>query len=457
MSRLVGMDPLKIFLVEDNLLYARASQHHLVKNQENEVLIFANGDACLKALHQEPDIIFLDYSLPDFSGTRVLKEIIAHDPDIPVVIVSGQDDVSTAVNLLKEGAYDYINKDENARERMWNAVNHIRKNRQMKRELQRLRKEVSEQFDFSSIRGNSPVLDSVFTLLRKAADSNINVVLTGETGTGKELAARAIHYNSKRRTAPFVVTNLAAIPQELVESELFGHEKGAFTGAHISRVGKFEEAAKGTLFLDEVGELSLATQAKLLRVLQEREFSRLGSNKQLQVQARIIVATNADLVGAVREGRFREDLYYRLIGLPIEMPPLRKRGSDVLYLANHFIAQFAQDNEIPQPQLSPTARQKLLDYHWPGNVRELKAVVELGAVLARNHLVEEEDIRLHALGANRVVGVFKRGLTLRDYTRRIIEDHLLEHQNNVVQVAQQLDIGKSTIYRMIKNRELNIK
>lgn len=451
------MDPLKIFLVEDNALYAKTSQHHLAKNPDNEVEIYATGEACLKALDQTPDIIFLDYSLPDHSGAKVLQEIIAVDPDIPVVIVSGQDDVSTAVNLLKEGAYDYINKDENARERMWNAVNHIRKNQQMKRELQRLRKEVSGRYDFSSIRGNSPVLDPVFALLRKAADSTINVVLTGETGTGKELAARAIHYNSRRRRAPFVVSNLAAIPQELIESELFGHEKGAFTGAHLTRIGRFEEAAQGTLFLDEVAELSLATQAKLLRVLQEREFSRVGSNQQRRVQARIIVATNADLALAVREGRFREDLYYRLIGLPIEMPPLHRRGSDVLYLANHFINQFAEENEMPQPKLSDEARQKLLDYQWPGNVRELKATVELAAVLCRNNQIEAEDIRFNSVSSNRVVGVFKKGLTLKDYTRRIIEDHLLEHQNNVVRVAQKLDIGKSTIYRMIKNQELNLK
>jgi DNA-binding NtrC family response regulator len=450
------MKLLKIFVVEDNKLYAKGVEHHLQLNPDNEVSVYPTGRACLDQLYKEPDLIFLDYSLPDLSGIEVLRAIQNSKLSPPVVIVSGQEDVSTAVKLLKEGAYDYIVKDENARERMWNAANNIRENAKLRTELEQLREELNTKYDFSNIKGRSEVLQKVFKLIEKAARTKITVSITGETGTGKELVAKAIHYNSSKRERPMVAVNMTAIPRELMESELFGHEKGAFTGAQARRVGKFEEAHESTLFLDEIADLDLSLQAKLLRVLQEKEVTRLGSNRPVPAAPRIIVATHKNLAEEVKQGRFREDLYYRLLGLPIELPPLRERGDDILLLAQHFLEAFAEENQLKGLKLSQEAREKLRHYRWPGNVRELKAVMELSAVLCSGDQIEASDISFPASGDD-WSDLWAENLTLRDYTRKIIQHYLDRHDHNVVRVAEKLDVGKSTIYRMIKNKELTLK
>lgn len=442
-------------MVEDNSYYAQVTQHHLALNPDNQVEVFSRGRDCLKHLYQQPQLIFLDYSLPDIGGREVLQRILKSQPELPVVIVSGQEDVATAIELLNDGAYDYIVKDNNAKERMWNVVNNIRKSSLLQLELDQLREEVSHKYNFSNIKGQSPAIKAVFKLMEKAVRTSINVSITGETGTGKELVAKAIHYNSSRGQQPLVTVNMAAIPRELMESELFGHEKGAFTGAHSRRIGKFEEADGGSIFLDEIGELDLSLQAKLLRVLQEKEVIRLGGNTTIPVAPRVLLATHKDLAEEVKAGRFREDLYYRLLGLPIEMPPLRQRGSDVLLLAQHFLEAFIQENKIDSMQLSKAALEKLRQYSWPGNVRELKALVELGAVMAQDAIIRPEDITFNST-QERMEHIFQEGLTLRDYTRKIIQHHLEENKGNVLQVAHQLDVGKSTIYRMLKNKELEI-
>lgn len=451
-----GMRALKIFVVEDNELYAKSVAHHLQLNPDNEVWVFSTGQACLDALYREPDLIFLDYSLPDLSGIEVLRAVQKSKLGPPVVIVSGQEDVSTAVKLLKEGAYDYIVKDENARERMWNATNNIRENAQLRTEIEQLREEVNTKYDFSNIKGRSEPLQKVFKLIEKAARTRITVSITGETGTGKELVAKAIHYNSSYGKRPMIAVNMSAIPSELMESELFGHEKGAFTGAQARRLGKFEEAHEGTLFLDEIADLDLSLQAKLLRVLQEKEITRVGGNKPVPASPRIIVATHKNLAEEVKEGRFREDLYYRLLGLPIELPPLRERGDDVLLLAHYFLESFTQENGLDAMKISQEARQKLRKYHWPGNVRELKAVIELSAVLCNDGLIQAEDISFPGTSGD-LSALLSENLTLRDYTRKIIQHYLDVNNHNVVRVAEKLDVGKSTIYRMLKNEELSLK
>lgn len=289
----------------------------------------------------------------------------------------------------------------------------------------------------------------------KAAKTNITVSVTGETGTGKELVAKAIHYNSTKKKMPYVAVNVAAIPKELIESELFGHEKGAFTGAVARRLGKFEEAHKGTIFLDEIGELDISLQAKLLRVLQEKEITRVGGNTIVPIDTRIIVATHKNLAEEVQKGNFREDLYYRLLGLPINLPPLRDRGGDILVLAKHFLEEFSKENELGKKTLSPGAQEKLLSYSFPGNVRELKAMVELAAVLSDEDQVQEYDINFNATHASR--DFLSQERPLKEYTREIIQYYLDKYDSNVLLVASKLDVGKSTIYRMIQSQELTLK
>jgi len=449
------MSLMKIFLVEDNELYAKATKHHLSLNPDNQVEHFVSGKSCLEKLYLQPDCILLDYSLPDLSGIDVLKKVKSSQPDLPVIIVSGQEDVATAIDLLKEGAYDYIVKDENSKERIWKAINNLRENAKLRNELDRLREEVNSKYDFSSIKGSSLPLKKVFKLIEKAIRTNITVSISGETGTGKELVAKAIHYNSKYKKAPLVTVNIAAIPKELLESELFGFEKGAFTGAISKRIGKFEEANGGTLFLDEIGEMELSLQAKLLRIIQERVVTRIGSNKEIKVETRIIVATHRNLKEEVAKGNFREDLYYRLLGLPVELPPLRKREAEIILLAKFFLKRFVEENQIEELRISDQAQTKLRTYSWPGNVRELKAVIELAAVLAEDGVIEEKDLNFNTVG-DELDNLVSEGLTMKDYNRKLINYYLKNHNNNVVEVAKLLDIGKSTLYRMLKNKELTV-
>ncbi|MCH8546918.1 MAG: sigma-54 dependent transcriptional regulator [Cryomorphaceae bacterium] len=448
------MSLIKIYVIEDDMFYARYLKHHLSLNVDNEVDIFNSGKDVLKGGLDRPDIITLDYSLPDIDGLTLLSDLQTRWKNVPIIVISGQQEVSTAVKLLKKGAYDYIVKDDDTKDRLWAIINRIRENVGLRDQLERLQAEVDAQYDFTKIIGNSPVMQRIFDMMKKGARSNITVSITGETGTGKELAAKALHYNSQRSDKPFVAVNIAAIPKELIESELFGHEKGAFTGAVSTRKGKFEEAHKGTLFLDEIGEMDINLQSKLLRALQEREITRVGGNKVIQVDVRVIVATHRNLSEEVKAGNFREDLYYRLLGLPIELPPLRDRGNDILLLAKGFLEAFCAENQMGAKRLSNAAQKKLLNYHWPGNVRELRAIIELAAVMTEGDVIESDHVNFNNSEEISDV-VFEEG-TLRDYTCKIIEYFLKKYDNNVVEVAKRLDVGKSTIYRMIKNDEINV-
>ncbi|MFW5831752.1 MAG: sigma-54-dependent transcriptional regulator, partial [Prolixibacteraceae bacterium] len=346
----------KIFVVEDNEWYNRLLVHNLSLNPDYDVESYTTGKDCLKNLYKSPDVITLDYRLPDAKGLDILKRIKAENEDIQVILISEQDDIEVVVDLLKYGAYDYIVKSDNIRERLLNTVQNIRQGVRMKREIVSLRDEVKKKYSYeNTIIGNSHATKKIYSLIEKATRTNISVTIAGETGTGKELVAKAIHYNSKRAQKPFVAVNMAAIPKDLTESELFGHEKGAFTGANYRRLGKFEEANGGTLFLDEIAEMDISLQAKLLRALQEKEIVRVGSNKPVKTDCRIIVATNRNLQDFVLKKKFRQDLYYRLFGLPIELPPLRDRGNDIVILAKHFIKTFCTENEFPVKTLSKPA------------------------------------------------------------------------------------------------------
>ncbi|GAA0894796.1 sigma-54 dependent transcriptional regulator [Fulvivirga kasyanovii] len=444
-------EPVKIFIVEDDPAYTKFLQYVLSLNPDFEVSTFSTGKDCLDNLYQKPSIITLDYTLPDMPGEKVLAEIKAFD-NIQVIIISAQEKIGTAVELLKLGAYDYITKDEDTKNRLLNTINNARQNISLVKQIDHLKQEISEKYEFDkSIVGSSGALKKVFALLEKAVKTNITVSITGETGTGKELVAKAIHYNSKRKKKPFVAVNIAAIPSELMESELFGHEKGAFTGANTRRIGKFEEAEGGTIFLDEIGEMDLNLQAKLLRVIQERELTRIGGNDIIKLDIRLIVATHRDLAEEVKKGNFREDLYYRLLGLPVHLPPLRDRGNDIVILAKHFLQAFAKENDLPALRLSAEAQEKLLSYPFPGNVRELKSIMELAAVMANDNEIKADDISFNSV--SKETNFLFEEMTLRDYTFKILRYYLDKYDNNVLQVADKLDIGKSTIYRYLKEME----
>ena len=443
------VNSVKIYVVEDNDWYNRLLVHTLSLNPDYEIKGFTNGTDFLACLPELPDIVTLDYRLPDIGGETLLKKIRQEYPSIQVILISEQEDINTAVELLKLGARDYITKSNEIRDRLLISVQNIRNEIGLRQEISDLRKEVQKKYDFrTSIIGDSVAMNQVFEMINKARNTNITVSIYGETGTGKELVAKAIHFNSNRSNKPFIAMNVAAVPAELIESELFGHEKGSFTGANYRRIGKFEEADGGTLFLDEIADMDPAFQVKLLRALQEKEIVRVGSNQPIKTDCRIIAATNKKLKEEVSRGSFREDLYYRLLGLTIELPPLRERDRDVLILAKHFINLFAGENKLPPRKISIPAQNKLMTYGFPGNIRELKSVIDLAMTLSDSQEIEPHDLLL--VSDDNPVDNTERNLTLREYDLKIIKSYLDKYNNDIKLVAGKLDIGASTIYRLLK-------
>lgn len=448
------MEKFKIAIAEDDKWYAEMLKYSLSLNPDYEVFVFNTGKSLLNKLKEiEPAVVTVDFSLPDMNGDEILKKIKIINPEIEVVVVSGQEDVTTAIDLLKQGAYDYLVKNEEVRDRIWNTVLNIKENIGLKEEVKQLRTVVGKTNEIRNlIKGNSKAIIKVHNLINKSLETNINVSITGETGTGKELVAKAVHFNSSKAKKPFVAINVAAIPSELIESELFGHEKGAFTGASEKRIGKFEEAGDGTLFLDEIGEMDLNMQSKLLRVLQEKEIVRVGSNKVIKINCRIITATHRDLKKEVSSGSFRQDLYFRIMGLPIQIPALRDRQGDVLFLAQFFIAEFCKENKIAKKAFTEEAKLKLQRYSFPGNVRELKSVMELAIVLS------DETIDVNDLNFEEHEGfgeLMNKEMTLREYNLKIVKHYIEKCNGKIIQAAKKLDVGKSTIYRMLQEESDN--
>lgn len=438
----------KVFIVEDNVLYARVLKKQLT-DDGLIVKVFHNGSDFIKCLNEKPDVVTLDYTLPDMTGKLVLEKIQKQQPNTQVIVISAQDNISTAIELMKNGAYDYIMKAPDTREKLSNIINNIYKTDQLKSENILLKDAVKEKYNFKSlIKGNSREIDHVFDLMNKATQTNISVSISGETGTGKELVAKGIHYNSPRNTKPFVAVNVSAIPDGLIESELFGHEKGAFTGADFKKIGKFELASGGTLFLDEIADLNLNLQAKLLRVLQERELVRLGGNEVIPLDVRIITATHKNLASLSGDEQFRQDLYYRLLGLPIEIPPLRQRGNDKILLAKFFVDEFCKENNLEPKTISSEAKQLLLSYHYPGNIRELKAIMELACVMSTRDVIKESHLNMNV--DESVQNLLASEKTLDEYNDEIVKFFLNKYNQNVRLVASKLGIGKSTIYRMLQ-------
>ena len=382
----------RIFVVEDNEFFSQLIKQKLELNDQNEVTLFNNGDDFRRNLYLNPDIVVLDYNLPNTTGIDLLKEIKNFNDQIKTILISGQEKVDVVIEAFENGAEEYIKKDDNALTMLDLKVQKHSSTVNLRKEVDTLREQIIDRHRYDRIIGESQAILKVLRLIQKVEKTNMLALITGESGTGKELVASAIHYNSTRKNRPFVAVNVAAIPEDLMESELFGHERGAFTGADSNRIGKFEEANEGTIFLDEIGEMDIHMQTKLLRVLQESKITRLGSNKEIPLNVRIIAATNKNLAQRVKDGKMREDLYYRLQGFLIHLPPLRERDNDILLLAKSMLRSFCDSNRIPLKSFSSDALKMMMQHPWSGNVRELKAFVERAVLISDHDIIEDDDL-----------------------------------------------------------------
>ncbi len=439
----------KILIVDDEVS-VRDSLQNWLKDIGYQVITASNGNEALHMTQKEkPDIVIADLVLPGMDGIELTKRIKELSPDIPVIIITAYGSITTAIAAIKEGAYDYIEKPF-CPERVELLVQKLVEHRRLIKENVSLRQKLEDRYRFENIIAKSDQMQRIFEIVKIVAKSNATVLITGESGTGKELIARAIHNLSPRRDKPFVAVSCAALPETLLESELFGHEKGSFTGAITQKKGKFEYANKGTLFLDEIGEISLNTQVHLLRVIEEKEFTRVGGNEPIKVDVRIISATNKDLKKAVTQGQFREDLYYRLNVVTIDLPPLRERKEDIPLLAEHFLKKFSLENQKQIAGFSPEAKEFLLKYDWPGNVRELENAIERAVILAKDNLITLADLAyqnlpLTPIGSNK---------SLKEIEKNHIWNVLNETKGNFSQAAKILGISRMTLYNKVKQYNL---
>jgi two-component system, NtrC family, response regulator AtoC len=444
--------PPPVALVIDDDLGVRESLH-VILEEDFEVLEAVNGAAGLDILRsRRVDVALLDVRMPGERGPAVLPRILALDENIPVILITAVPEVRDAVECIKAGAYDYVVKPFDVEEILV-LVRQAANQRVLEREVRYLRSELDRAHGFDELVGRHPSMVRLYEMIAQVAQTHATVLVTGESGTGKELVARAIHRQSPRREEPFVAVNLAAIPDTLLESELFGHEKGAFTGAHSRKPGKFELAHGGTLFLDEVGSLRVDLQAKLLRALQQREIERLGGTRPIPVDVRVIAATNTDLLRATRAGAFREDLFYRLNVVPLSVPALRERKSDIPFLVEHFVRKYSQEFKKDVRGISRGALPPLEAYDWPGNVRELENIVERGVALATRPVIRLEDLPLelsiHEAGLAQGAGETSSTLTLEQARERFEQAFVLRalerEEWNQSRAARSLGIHRNTL------------
>ncbi|MBN2576336.1 MAG: sigma-54-dependent Fis family transcriptional regulator [Deltaproteobacteria bacterium] len=447
-----GRPPTSILVVDDDAAMCDWVKEEL-EHEGFAVDIAAGGRAGVQRVKAGGiDLVVSDVKMPDLDGLDLLREIREVEPSPFVIIVTGFGSIDTAIRAVKLGAHDYITKPFNI-DQLVLSIDKALAERSLRSEVVRLREEVSRRDRLDSIIGRSAAMQEIFALMRRLSTSHANLLVTGESGTGKELVARALHARSPRKSRPFVALNCAAIPENLLESELFGYARGAHSTANADRQGLFVEANGGTLFLDEIAELPMPLQPKLLRVLQDGEIRPLGTNRSERVDVRVIAATNRDLERALREGRFREDLYYRLNVIPIHLPPLRGRQEDILPLADHFLARAAARSGKTVKGWKESAKKLLLSYHWPGNVRELENVVERVVALTETDLVGPEDLpramqerKSQDLLANAVT----QGLTLDQLEREYIERVLDVEGGNKTRAAQRLGLDRKTLYRKLE-------
>jgi DNA-binding NtrC family response regulator len=398
------------------------------------------------------DLVLTDLKLPKMDGLEFLAVIRRQNAQVPVIMMTAFGSVETAVEAMKAGATDFLMKPFSL-DHLMQVVSKALEVRALRDENRQLKEELGRRYEFDNIIGRSAPMQEIFATIERVAPSRATVLLAGESGVGKDLIARAIHFRSPRRDRPLVKINCTAIPENLMESELFGYEKGAFTGAQISKPGKFEQADTGTVFLDEIGDVPAAIQVKLLRILQEREFERLGSNVTRHIDVRVIAATNSDLRAALEQGTFREDLYYRLNVVPLNIPPLRERRADIPFLANHFIRKLAPEAGCQVESITDGAMEKLIAYHWPGNVRELENVIERSLVMATGKRLDVDDIKLEAAPRPRAQNggtqFLPEGLTLDQYEQDLIREALKRADGNKSQAARLLGLTRNALrYRL---------
>jgi DNA-binding NtrC family response regulator len=424
-----------------------------------------DGERALGLLESErPDVVLTDLRMPRVDGMAVLARARELDPDAVVVVITGHGTVEAAVDAMRAGATDFLLKPLPSNDALRLVVERGLERRRLVEENRRLRESLSPQVGLETLVGQSPAMQEVFELVRKAARSEANILVQGESGTGKELIARAIHANSPRASEIFVPVDCAALPEPLLESELFGHERGAFTGADRAKPGMFEVAHRGTLFLDEVGELPLGLQAKLLRALQERQIRRVGGTKLIDLDVRLVSATNRDIGESVRKREFREDLFYRVNVIAIPLPPLRERAGDVALLAYHFLGRYGRNREQPLGGIDPDALAVLESYGWPGNVRELQNVVERACVLADGPTLCLRDLPDHVRGPRRGVApvVSRLDLPLREareawlksFTQEYLAELLERHGGNISQAAKTAGVDRKTLHRLLAKHQI---
>ncbi len=449
----------KILVVDDepamrNGLATMLGRHGL------EVRTADGGEEALELFAEAPaDLVVTDRRMPGMDGVELTRRLHELEPALPVIVVTADDDVPTALAAVRAGASDYLLKPVDI-DALLVSIDQALAHRDLRMEAESLRRQIRtrDEVGLDGLVGSSTSMQQIYRTIRQVAPSRATVLVTGESGTGKGEVARAIHAASPRAKKPFVMLQCAALAESLLESELFGHERGAFTGADKMRIGRFEQANGGTLFLDEVGEIPLALQVKLLRVLQERAFERVGGNETIRVDVRLVAATNRDLVADVKSGRFREDLYYRLRVIQVDMPPLRERGADVMALAHHFLTRFAEENHKRIVGFTDAARTRLLSHRWPGNVRELENAMERAAVLAAGERIDASDLPNEMVDTSPQVGIAIPGSTMAEIERHAILRTLEANDWSTSKAAAALDISVRTIqYRLadygVKSRD----
>ena len=453
-------DRVKILVVDDEP-GIRQALRQMLEYEGYEVTTAKDGPAALASYTEDPpDLVLLDIKMASMDGLEVLDKLRAQDPDVVVVMISGHGSVETAVEALKRGAFDFLEKPPD-REIVLKRISNALAERELERENVKLRRE-QEASRGGPIVGQSPPLMDVLEKVRRIAPTRAYVLITGENGTGKELVAREIHRLSERAKGPFVEVNCAAIPHELIESELFGHEKGAFTGAHARRIGKFELADKGTLFLDEVGDMSLAAQAKVLRALQDGVIQRVGGTTAIEVDVRVLAATNKEIEREIEAGNFREDLYYRLNVVPLHVPSLARRREDIPLLVEHFARVYCEENGMPPKRFELTAIEALTERPWPGNIRELKNTIERLVILAPGDTISAADVESlsgpRAAAAGETADLIEQHSSFTDYRDAAEKAFLLrkldENDWNVSETARQLGMQRSHLYKKIEKHGL---
>jgi DNA-binding NtrC family response regulator len=423
----------------------------------------ANGEQGIAALGREAyDLVMTDLKMPGADGMDVLKFVIGHCPETICIILTGHGTIKNAVEAVRSGAYDYLTKPVDLEEIMI-AVQRSIEFRNLKRENVLLRNQLRKKYKFENIVGDSPAMQKVFQTIEKVADTDSTIMILGESGTGKELVARAVHYNSSRGKGPLVPVNCAAIPSELLESELFGHEKGAFTNAIRTRVGRFELAQGGTIFLDEIGDMDPVLQSKLLRVLQDRSFERIGGTRTIQVDIRVITATHRNLKELVEQGRFREDLFYRLNVIPITIPALREHKSDIPLLIQHFLTQFSRTKNRQIQGIDAEATRKLMEYDWPGNIRELENMIERIVILTNSEVISLADLperiqNIQPKTQSLPFEIPEEGISLdsavNEFEKRLILQALTKTGWVKNKAAQLLNLNRTTLIEKIKRQNL---